>query len=256
VTARGLPPDIHASVVSAGSHVWLVGEVDPGARRSGAFVATYRPSWHAWWVDRLSKVGGFFGATALGPKSVYAVGSTSQFVADGHPLIAHWNGTTWKVTTLTGITGGLTDVAAHNPHDVMAVGSALVPSPPTGAPYPGGLAVHWRGGAWHKVHLHHPQNKVFTAVAAGPRREYWAGIEGGPNHRATYLWFHSGKWSRTVGSKTSAATPAGGHAIGRQVTAVAHVPGTRRTLAVGYGIEADRDGFLFGPEALREMTTT
>lgn len=112
---------------------------------------------------------------ALSDNNVWAVGFESQTGTspDGdHPLIEHWDGSSWSISLAGTQTADLKSVSAVSANDVWTVGSILVDSE-TDAP----LAEHWNGQAWSVVPMPTPTGSVSTsvnAVAAISATNAWA----------------------------------------------------------------------------------
>jgi hypothetical protein len=153
VPSRGLPPGITGKVITNNSHVWLVGEVDPGRRIEGAVIATYHPGKRRWSVDDLSRSGGFVAGATIGSTRAWAVGSTSKYDALGHPVIASWNGHRWSMQTFPHVRGQLTSVAAHSGHEAVAVGYNGQTTPNNNFSHAeGGIAFTWNGALPRQLH--------------------------------------------------------------------------------------------------------
>ncbi len=95
--------------------------------------------------------GGWSGVVALSATNAWAVGSFAvKNPMDSHPLIAHWDGTSWQLVVASpDAYGELDSVAAAGANDVRAAGSLLTGS---GASSGNGQAVplieQWNGSAW------------------------------------------------------------------------------------------------------------
>lgn len=116
---------------------------------------------HGWTqVPAPSYVGlaGEFNALAgTGPDDVWAVGRTVLDDSDqGHALVAHWDGRSWRQVTVPAAAGRLSAVTV-TPQGVVAVGRT------TTATYPGpgadGYAMRLSGGTWHSLAL--PSGTLF-----------------------------------------------------------------------------------------------
>jgi hypothetical protein len=240
VSSHGLPPGITGKVVTNAKHVWLVGEVDPGQRIEGAVVATYHAAAKRWSVDDLSKIGGFIDGAAVGSKRAWAVGSTSKYDDLGHPLIASWNGRHWSVQAFPKVLGQLTSVAAHSSRDAVAVGfNGKRASSGDFSHQERGIAISWNGKHWRPMPRHamghDPGLDNFTALAAGPHHEYWAGVTGRNRlNVANYLHFKGGAWHHARSRHLSSA-PANYFRKTAVAYGMARVPGTAITLVVGFG---------------------
>lgn len=89
------------------------------------------------------------GVVALSPTDAWAVGS---YGASGdqppRPLIAHWDGTDWRLVSAPSSEGWLRGIAALGPKDVRAVGGAPTVSGGGGVR---ALIERWDGSAWKRV---------------------------------------------------------------------------------------------------------
>jgi hypothetical protein len=105
---------------------------------------------------------------AAGPDDVWAVGQRLEedFVTS-HPLIEHWDGSSWSVARAPDVPGGsLAGVAAVAPDDVWAVGQVGEDD----------LTMHWNGTVWSVVPAPEIGSRPnsLTAVAGSARDDVWA----------------------------------------------------------------------------------
>jgi hypothetical protein len=228
ITAKGLPHLNTGSVLAVKSHVWLVGVVDTGRPHGGAVIASYNAAAKKWTVLRADRGGGFFGVTALSATSAWAVGSTGQF-GDGHPLISHWDGSTWTTQTFPDLDGQLLAVAAHSDTDVMAVGSH------SGDVSSSMFTLQRVGDVWTPSNLSGHLGDLLTAVSAGPGTEYWGDAGGSSGAAAFYVRFVDGEWHAARGAYGTVKVASGRKYRVPQSFAVARVPHSNTTLSVGYG---------------------
>jgi hypothetical protein len=161
-----------------------------------------------------ARVSGTLNAVAaVSARDAWAVGATNSL----HPLILHWNGTSWTRAALTSLSGQLFGVAAISARDAWAVGAR------DGG---GTLIVHWNGTRWTRVAS--PAGHLLVAVAAWSARDVWAvgdtGGGGGTSGGALIVHWNGVTWKRV-------ATP---HARAGGLTSVA-VTSARRAWAVGTG---------------------
>ena len=94
-------------------------------------------------IDRsFSIAGSLTGVAATSADNAWAVGSTGSNLSP-KPLIAHWNGTSWKQTRSSGLPSGeLSAVAATSASNAWAVGSTTSRQ---------SLILHWNGISWQQV---------------------------------------------------------------------------------------------------------
>jgi hypothetical protein len=242
ISSRGLPHLNSGNVLAAGSHVWLAGAVDTGRTDGGAVIATYLAKAKKWSVQRADRGGGFFGVTALSATSAWAVGSTSQYADDGHPLIAHWDGSSWTTKTFPDTDGELVAVAAHSDTEAMAVGNSSRR-----------FTMNWDGAEWTPEPVSPDRGYVFTAVSAGPGTEYWAAVGGTSGGAAFHARFMAGQWRTVRGAQGSVEVASHRKYHDPDGFAVARVPNTTTTLSVGAGTRAGSH-HLSTPAAALEST--
>ncbi len=164
------------------------------------------------------------GIAAISANNIWAVG-----ISNDKTLIEHWNGSRWSIiASPNGSQFGsrLFGVAALSATDIWAVGNY---SPQGGENPPANTLVeHWNGGKWRIV----PSPNVagaFASLLLGvtsiSERDIWAvGETLSDRTRALIEHWDGTKW-RIVASPTGTSES--------ELSAVAHVPGTRTAWAVG-----------------------
>ncbi|HKP51654.1 MAG TPA: hypothetical protein VJ183_03280 [Chloroflexia bacterium] len=103
---------------------------------------------------------------------VWAVGKYEDKNWKSSTLVAHWDGTEWKVIPSPNVGAGeseLTGVAALGSNDVWAVGSASK----------GPLVIHWDGEQWEVVPVPESRGKLNKIVAITARDMWAVGSSGG-----------------------------------------------------------------------------
>ena len=125
--------------------------------------------------------GSWTGVAALSATDAWAVGNyTIKDLTDGHPLIGHWDGTSWQVVVASpDVYGALGSVAASSATDVRAAGGYAVGS---GASSGNGRRVplieQWNGTAWHIVttvpDLPGGASSLGLHIATDGAGNYWA----------------------------------------------------------------------------------
>jgi hypothetical protein len=122
--------------------------------------------------------GAWNGVVALAATDAWAVGSYwAQNPVDLHPLIGHWNGTSWTTVASPDTYGELNSVAAAGAHDVRAAGTHLTGS---GASSGNGTRVplieQWDGTAWQIATTPEPSGATSTplSIATDGAGGYWA----------------------------------------------------------------------------------
>jgi hypothetical protein len=131
--------------------------------------------------------GSLSGVVATSASSAWAVGSTGSDLSP-KPLIAHWNGTSWKQAPSSGLPSGeLRAVAATSASNAWAVGSTN--SGQT-------LILHWNGTSWQQV----PSAGVagnLAGVAATSATNAWAvGSTGLGSPKSLILHWNGTSWQQ------------------------------------------------------------
>lgn len=113
--------------------------------------------------------------------TAWAVGSScpppcSGSSFSGHPLIAHWNGSSWAMVASPGPLGSaLTGVTAGPGNTAWAVGSYCLSECGTATEATRTLILHWNGSAWARVASPSPDGRdLLYDVSAGPDGSAWA----------------------------------------------------------------------------------
>jgi hypothetical protein len=114
------------------------------------------------------------GVVALSATDAWAVGTYLDTTRqDSHPLIAHWDGVTWKLVAAPYVWGRLSGLAAVGAHDVRAVGERFVEA---GASNDIGIVERWDGTTWSVSDLPTPQGitDIFPeAITPDGAGGYW-----------------------------------------------------------------------------------
>jgi hypothetical protein len=122
--------------------------------------------------------GDLSGVVAVSPTDAWAVGSAGH----GWPLVLHWNGRRWhggyanqlraSVPPWNGYEGTeLTDVEAHGPNDVWAIGTWYGVDIYSYGP----VVVHWNGRHWEPVAITSEIRSGYgSALADTPSGDAWA----------------------------------------------------------------------------------
>jgi hypothetical protein len=130
----------YRAVASAGGRTWLIG----GDSAGNPLVLTSTGG--AWTARATGAPAGasLYGISARTATDVWVVGVTASTNGTGHPLVLHYNGTSWRHWTLAGV-GAAFDVAEHGgPADVWVGGD--VPDPAVFSTQP--VTWHWNGTSW------------------------------------------------------------------------------------------------------------
>jgi hypothetical protein len=122
--------------------------------------------------------GSWNGVVALSATNAWVVGTYSMSnPVDLHPLIGHWDGTSWTTVASPAAFGELNSVAEGGAHDVRAAGSYLTGS---GASSGGGrripLIEQWNGTAWQLMTSPEPSGAMSgpLSIATDGSGTYWA----------------------------------------------------------------------------------
>jgi hypothetical protein len=93
--------------------------------------------------------GGWNGVVALSATNAWAVGSF-RWLSDSHPMIAHWDGTSWQnVVADPNTYGSLESEAAGGANEVRAAGTLMTgPSASSGTGHVAPLIEKWNGTSW------------------------------------------------------------------------------------------------------------
>lgn len=147
VTIPGAPKfESDQVTASAANNVWVIG-LTPGAL---AHSAAYRYDGSRWHKIPVPATTSFQGAVALGPDSVWAVGSSGTVFAphcDVSASVFHWNGTRWRGYCVAGGNLAPESISASGRNNVWISGT--VPA------HKGQrvVAYRWNGTGWHNTGL-------------------------------------------------------------------------------------------------------
>lgn len=181
VPARaGVRRDLNAIAGIGPNDIWAVGS-DYG--RDNHITRVLILHWNGTRWIRLQVAGlaqgDLSGVVAVSPTDAWAVGSVS---GHGWPLVLHWNGRRWhggyenqlraSVPPWSANEGtGLTDVEAHGPNDVWAIGTWYGVDIYTYGP----VVVHWNGRGWHSVAITSEIRSGYgSALTVAPAGDTWA----------------------------------------------------------------------------------
>ena len=132
----------------AGNNIWAVGENDSAGMQETLIEHWNGKAWAIVSSPNFAPTGNTLSAISVDTASdIWAVGTTtSTSTASGYqPLIEHWNGTAWSLSSSPSVSGRLASVAAIAPDDAWAVGSYI------GQNGWQTLAEHWNGTQWSIV---------------------------------------------------------------------------------------------------------
>jgi len=149
-------------------------------------------------VPKDSAAPGFYGAAAISPDDVWAVGDVSPAHAPSHAIIDHWNGTRWQIVPGPPTRSELYGITAISANDVWAVGDASV-STSRGLERLA-LTLHWNGKKWKQVPTPNPApstmpassvSNILSAVAGSSSHDVWAVGQ-------YYVWANGVRGSRAL----------------------------------------------------------
>lgn len=184
---------LSAVVAPSASDVWAFGPSRVAVHWDGS-------SWHRvpLPIPKDSAALGFYGAAAISPDDIWAIGSVAPAHAPEHAIIDHWNGSRWQLVPGPPARSELSGITALSANDVWAVGEASVS---TANGYERlALTLHWNGTAWKQVPTPNPApstmpassvSNILAAVAGSSGRDVWAVGQ-------YYLWANGIRGSRAL----------------------------------------------------------
>ncbi len=119
--------------------------------------------------------GSWNSVAALSATNAWAVGTYwVNNPVDLHPLIGHWDGTSWTTVASPDASGQLDSVAAAGANDVRAAGSALTGTGESQRRIP--LVEQWNGASWQIMTTPEPAGALSgsLSIAADGSGNYWA----------------------------------------------------------------------------------
>ncbi|HEY2447018.1 MAG TPA: hypothetical protein VGI20_14880 [Rhizomicrobium sp.] len=159
---------LNAMAALSSSDVWAVGQFRQFALND--YDQTLAEHWNGtkWKViptpTPAKPISILWGAAAISPQDVWAVGYERDVGSGYYTLIEHWDGKKWTIVQDASGQGWLTSVAAVSSTDVWAVGST---------DYIGhGLIEHWDGKSWTRKTLQ--ASSFLRAVTAIGQDDVWA----------------------------------------------------------------------------------
>jgi hypothetical protein len=181
---------------AAPGEVWAVGARGPAEAPATTLIERWDGErWQVVASPNVGTVANVLRAVdARSPDDAWAVGSASSGRED-QPLILHWNGSSWTVSTVPIVTGGasLAGVAAIAPDDVWAVGY-------TGDATLGlerAFALHWDGASWVTSSINAGSGRsLLSSMSATSSSDVWA--VGYLHHRPLAVHFNGRAWRGAV----------------------------------------------------------
>jgi hypothetical protein len=232
ITQRGLTHGLKGFAISATSgQVWVGGYNGNGNSLIARFIAT--PGHHHWQQAPALQDTVILGLAAAARHNVWAVGASRS----RRPVIAHWNGASWRVSATPDVRGGLGAVAVNTANDVLAVGTDT-----SSATQIAPLALHWDGSTWSRTSAPPlPAADLSTVVGAGHGAFWTAGTNADDPQRTYYLRYSAAGWRAESGPTRTIPGTAGGPDPDQyvEVTGLARVPDTSQVWAVGFDAAND-----------------
>jgi hypothetical protein len=156
----------------AANNVWAVGENDSAGMQKTLIEHWNGSAWKIVSSPNFAPTGNTLAAIAVvSALDIWAVGTTtSSSSSSGYqPLIEHWNGTKWSLSSNPAISGRLFSVAAVSAKDVWAVGWTSSPNVTQT------LVEHWNGTQWSVVSSPNPSAiNVLNSVVKISANNVWA----------------------------------------------------------------------------------
>jgi hypothetical protein len=170
---------------TGGSELWAVAAVAPSDAWAVGWLGTdpYRAlieHWNGarWSIAQLPRLrqAMLFGVSAAGPRSAWAVGATRTYRRHGahsypvtHPLLLHWDGTSWRRQPLPWAYPGLAldKVVATGPSSVWVISSGAQDSLRP-------RIEHWNGRSWRLVYEPFGSNDPLAGFTATAGNDAWA----------------------------------------------------------------------------------
>jgi len=218
--------------------LWYIDPINSAAVLSPTDVWVFGApmAWHwngnGWWM--VSAAGGgadVNGGSALSADDAWVYGGPNEAAGAPGTDVAHWNGRSWKSTSLARLLtasqdrpGEVASVYEQSPDSVYALGSAsgfVSASNPAGNEL---ILLHWNGRSWSRVAQDPGAFSNGGAIASDGHGGLWLADVVSPHGRAL-LHYSDGKL-------TTVRMPS----TGMQVYSVTRIPGTGDALAGGYTV--------------------
>jgi hypothetical protein len=211
---------LYGAAAASTSVVWAVGSYTTS---SGTFAGIVEGSAGGAWslAAAPTETGTLYGVAASSSKNAWAVGQAYQESGGTYtfsPLIEHFNGTSWTVSSAptVGADDTLQRVTIVSPKNVWAVGGNST----------GGLALHWNGKTWSSVTL--PADGSLAEVYALGADDVWGvgALSTSANSQPLIEHWNGTAWSVVPGAITEPSNESGA------LSGIAYSGG--HLLAVGY----------------------
>jgi hypothetical protein len=181
---------LNGVAVVAANDIWAVGQ----AARGNVY-KTLVEHWNgiAWNIVPSPNISGnsnqLRAVSVVSANDIWAVGSSSDSSFNDHPLIMHWNGTTWSIVPSPGVNDDiLFAVDAVSANDIWAVGKSQDEART--------LTLHWNGSAWSVVPSPNDstEDNTLFGVAALAHKDVWAVGNAGSLKTLAIHW-DGARWS-------------------------------------------------------------
>jgi hypothetical protein len=185
---------------------WAVGTTSMGGPTGKTLIARWDGvSWKVVPSPSTRSSGILSGVAAVSAHDVWVAGwDMNETDTTSHGLLAHWDGSGWRVAPSSVAGVGTLRLAAISARDVWAVGSTTTGSGNTTKIVT--LAQHWDGRLWQIVHSPSlvADENLLVAVAAASARDVWAAGWAEIKGKGLPLMLH---WDGTRWSKAAVADP-------------------------------------------------
>ena len=156
----------------ASNNIWAVGENDSAGMQETLIEHWNGRAWKVVSSPNFAPTGNTLAAISVDTASdMWAVGTTTGTSSSSgyQPLIEHWNGTAWSLSSNPAVSGRLFSVAAISANDAWAVGWSSAPNVTQT------LTEHWNGTKWSIVSSPNPSAiNVLNSVVKISANNVWA----------------------------------------------------------------------------------
>jgi hypothetical protein len=203
VSSPSIAGSLSGIAAIAANNIWAVGENDSSSMQETLIEHWNGTAWKIVASPNFAPSGNSLAAiSAVSASDIWAVGTTTSASSSSgyQPLIEHWNGAKWSISSSPAIAGGFSSVAAIGSNDVWAVGARSAPNVTQT------LTEHWNGTKWSIVSSPNPSiiNGLSSVVAISANNVWTAGTytnSPAPSAEYTPLIEHwnGTKWSVVTG---------------------------------------------------------
>ena len=172
VSSPGVAGSLSGIAAIAGNNMWAVGENDSAGMQETLIEHWNGKAWEIVSSPNFAPTGNMLAAiSVVSASDIWAVGTTTSASSSSgyQPLIEHWNGTVWSLSSNPAISGRLFSVAAISVNDAWAVGWSSAPNVTQT------LTEHWNGTQWSIVSSPNPSFiNVLNSVVKISANNVWA----------------------------------------------------------------------------------